>query len=119
MSADKEKQAIRLKKVYQRIYKKKIYTGLNKLEKKYVKMQLRYIDLEKDLNRFWATAPRDSSGAVDWNVLDEVSLDLFHFIFKEYERIQKVISKLEDNGIDGDYIIKVYNQLNNHSQSFC
>jgi len=74
--------------------------------------------IEKELNKFWATAKRLDNKSVDWESMTQNELDYFEYIYKKSESIQRKLSKLEDNGINGHETMKLFMELNNHSISF-
>lgn len=106
---------------YQRAFTKQlktIYKGLTPKQKRYVKAEEERRITDKGLNDFYARAPRSLSGAVDWESLTEQQLDYFEQINKRHEKAIKTMSRLEDNGLDGDNTLKIFMQLNTHSMSF-
>lgn len=93
------------------------YKGLTDAEKKYIKAEELRRQYEKELDRFYRTAPR-INGAVDWDSLDEKTLDCFDHIYKAHEKALAKLSIMEDAGIDGDRAKSIFCQLNTHSASF-
>jgi hypothetical protein len=118
MGACKEKQNLRFKITSQRLNKKVRYDGFSKEEITLIKIQKKLDQVNKDLNTFWADAPRNKNGAVDWDSMTEETLDYFDFITKEQEKLSKKISKFEDKGFDLDKIMNLFMQLNVRSASF-
>ena len=70
------------------------------------------------MNDFWRTVPRSRSGAVDWNRMTDLQLDYFEQINKNHERNIKRISKLEESGIDVEYTLNLFRELNCNSVCF-
>lgn len=106
---------------YQRAFRqqqKTTYKSLTLEQKRYVKAEEERRITGKGLNDFYAHAPRFQNGAVDWQALTEQQLDYFEQINKRHERAIRTMSRLEDNGLDGDKILKVFMQINTHSMSF-
>lgn len=115
--SNKEKQNLRYQKTYQKLNKKR-YKGLTDEQKKYIKAKEAYEKSEKDMNDFWKTAPRCESGAVDWESMTDLQLDYFEEINKNHERNIKRISKLEESGIDVEYTLNLFRELNCNSVCF-
>ena len=105
MSACKEKQNLRYKKVCERINKKVRYDGFSKDEISLIKAIKEYQRIDAELNKFYRTALRDKDNKVDWNNIDEVSLNIFDHIYNLSQKLLKRISKLEDKGIDRDKVM--------------
>lgn len=106
---------------YQRAFRKQqktTYKGLTPEQKRYVKAEEERRQTDKALNDFYAHAPRLFNCAVDWNLLTEQDKDYFEQIYKRHEKAIKTMSRLESNGLDGDYTLNLFLQLNNHSVSF-
>lgn len=106
---------------YQKAFRKQLkttYKGLTPEQKRYMKAQEERQITDKALGDFYTHAPRTSNGAIDWNILTEQQLVYFEQINKRHEKAIKTISRLEDNGLDGDYTLKVFIQINTHSMSF-
>ena len=106
---------IRLEKVAQR-QNKKSYKNLSEEQKKIVKAWERKEQHIKELDRFWRTAPRDENGAVAWDKMGDIEIDCFHYIDKELERQNKLLSKYTDEQIDE--ALNFFKQTNIHSTSF-
>lgn len=117
MSTNKTKQNLRYKKVSERLNKKVRYDGLSKDEVKYIKSKKQYEQIEKDLNNFWATAPKKQNNSIDWESMSESELDYFDYMYKASEKLLKVLSKLEDK-IDVDKTLNIFLQLNCKSASY-
>lgn len=109
---------IRLQKVAQR-QRKTSYKRLTSDQKKYIKAWERMEQFDKDLSRFWSTAPRLENHSVDWSSMDENQLDYFHYLDKEKSKAMRTMSKLEDAGLDTMLAFSVFAQLNLHGTSFC
>ena len=118
MSTDKNKQNLRYQKVSSSINKKVRYDGFSAEEVKYLKAINEKKQADKDLNLFWATAPRIEGRNVDWNSMSETEIDFFDYINKKVEKLSKKISRLEDLGIDAEQVIEMFTQLNCHSASY-
>lgn len=106
---------------YQKAFRKQLkttYKGLTPEQKRYAKSEEERRITDKDLTDFYAHAPRLDSGAVDWQALTEQQLDYFEQLNKRHERAIRAMSRLEDNGLDGDYALNVFMQINTHSMSF-
>lgn len=106
---------------YQRVFRKQqktSYKGLTPEQRRYVKAEEVRRITDKGLNDFYAHVPRFANGAVDWNALNEQQLDYFEEINKRHEKAINTMSRLEDNGLDGDYALNVFMQINTHSMSF-
>lgn len=117
MAANPMKQNIRYAKA-DASWRKKSYNGLTEDEKKMVKLTEKYNQLEKDMDYFWATAPRNARDGVDWEKCTEEQLDYFEYINKCQERTMKSINRLEEKGIIQDETMKLFRQLNTKSLSF-
>lgn len=117
MSANKEKQNLRMKKVCERVHRKINYQGLNQLQVKYIKAVKEYERVNKDLDKFYTTCKRNSNGAVDWNSMNDNELDYFDYIYKKSEKLQKIISRYEEK-INGDETMRIFLELNCKSVSF-
>lgn len=115
--ANKEKQNLRYAKTFQKLNKKR-YKGLTDERKKYIKAKEAYEQSEKAMNDFWRTAPRSESGAVDWKSMTDSQLDCFEEINKTHEKNIKRISKIEENGIDVEYTLNLFRELNCNSVCF-
>lgn len=115
--ANKEKQNLRYAKTCQKLNKKR-YKGLTDEQKKYIKAKEAYEQSEKDMNRFWRTAPRSKTGAVDWGRMADAEIEYFDYISKKREKNQKRLSKLEDSGIDVEYTLNLFRELNCNSICF-
>lgn len=106
---------------YQKAFRSQLkttYKGLTPEQKRYVKAEEERRITDKGLNDFYAHAPRSHNGAVNWQALSEQQLDYFEQTNKRHERAIKTMSKLEDNGLDGEYTLEVFRQLNTRSASF-
>ncbi|QWU14399.1 hypothetical protein SAMN04487895_101708 [Paenibacillus sophorae] len=112
MGANKEKQNLRYKKVSSRVDKKVRYDGFNKEEVKIIKIHKKYEQFEKELNNFWAYAPRNENNSVAWDKLSEAEISMFEHINKQKEKTLKQIVKYEENGFDVDKIMHIFKQLN-------
>lgn len=119
MAANKIKQNLRYQKCAEGIEKKQSFKYLSKLEKEYVKIQLQYKQVEKELDRFWKNAPRiASTGAIDWDLLSASELDYFEMIYKKSCSLLAKMNRLEEKGVDSNYAMDIFNQVNNHSICF-
>jgi hypothetical protein len=118
VSTNKDKQNLRFKKVSERLNKKVRYDSFTPDEVKLIKAKKQYTQIERELNRFWATAPRLENNNVDWNNIDEQTLNYFEYINKQSEKLIKRISKLEDKGLDSDKIMNMFMLLNINSISY-
>lgn len=98
--------------------RKTTYKGLSDSERRYIKAVEAQRQFDKELSRFYRTAPRTVSGAVDWENMDEKTLDYFDHIYKGNEKALAKISKMEAAGIDGDRVKSIFLQLNTHSVCF-
>ena len=98
--------------------RKTTYKGLTEAEKKYIKVEERRRQYAKELDRFYRTAPRTEAGAVDWDALDEKTLDYFDALYKNEEQARAKLSRMEESGIDGDRVKNIFLQINTHSASF-
>lgn len=106
---------------YQRAFRqqqKTTYKGLTPEQKRYVKAEEERRITDKALGDFYAHAPRNNNGAVDWGALTEQQIDYFDEINKRHEKAVRTMSRLESNGLDGDYALNVFMQINTHSMSF-
>lgn len=106
---------------YQKAFRKQqktTYKGLTPTQRRYAKAEEERRITDKGLADFYAHAPRSINGAVDWNALTEQQLDYFDEINKRHERAIKTMSQLEDNGLDGDYVLNIFMQINTRSMSF-
>jgi len=117
MSANPAKQNLRYNKT-DRAWRKKSYKGLTDDQKRMVKLTERHKQLEKDLNYFWQTAPRNINGAVDWGNCTKEQLDYFEYINKDKERTFKSILRMEEKGITQEDSMKIFIQLNTKSVCF-
>lgn len=117
MATDKQKQNLRYQKAYVR-FNKKTYKGLTEDQKKMVKLTEQFNQLDKDLNYFWLTAPRNNNNSVCWDNCSDEQLNYFEHINKLKERTLKSINKLEDLGILQDDTMELFNQINTHSVCF-
>lgn len=115
--ANKEKQNLRYAKTCQKLNKKR-YKGLTAEQKAYIKAKEAFEQSEKALSAFWRTAPRSSTGAVNWDKMTELELDYFDEIHKKHEKNLKTMSKLEDNGLDVDYALNLFREINCNSVCF-
>lgn len=115
--ANKEKQNLRYEKTCQKLNKKR-YNGLTDEQKKYIKAKEACEQSEKAMNDFWKNAPRSKYGAVDWKNMTDSQIDYFEQINKNHERNIKRISKLEESGIDIEYTLNLFRELNCNSVSF-
>lgn len=115
--ANKEKQNLRYAKTCQKLNKKR-YKGLTDEQRRYIKAKEACEQSEKDMNEFWKFAPRSESGSVDWNRMSDSQLDYFEEINKTHKRNIKRISKLEENGIDVEYTLNLFRELNCNSVCF-
>ncbi|KAF6620471.1 hypothetical protein HFE03_07395 [Paenibacillus sp. EKM102P] len=118
MGANKEKQNIRYKAVSRRTEKKVRFDGFTPEEIKNIKLQKNYERFEKEINNFWATAPRCDNGSVAWERLSEDELNLFEYINKQKEKYNKQIVKYEEQGIVIDKIMNMFMKLNVQSVSY-
>lgn len=118
MSADKNKQNLRYQKVCSRINKKVRYDGFTKDEVILIKTQKQYEQVQKELSKFWSTAPRTESNQVNWDAIDINILDYFEYIQKQSEKLLKKISKLEDKGLEIDKIMNMFMMLNCNSVNY-
>lgn len=96
---------------------KKTYKGLTDEQKQYVKAKERFEQSDKDLNRFYRTAKRNINGAVDFENMSELDLNLFTQLNQIKESAMKVMEKISEQ-IDVDYTLNVYMEINTHSMSF-
>lgn len=106
---------------YQKAFKKQLkttYKCLTPEQKRYVKAEEERRITDKALSDFYAHAPRLQNGAVDWQSLTEQQLDYFEEINKRHEKSIRTMSRLEENGLDSDYTLNVFIQINTHSMSF-
>jgi len=117
MSANPVKQNLRYAKA-DRAWRKKSYKGLSDDQKRMVKLTERHEQLEKDLNYFWQTAPRNIHGAVDWNNCTEEQLKYFEYINNKKDKTLKSIIKMEEKGITQEDSMKMFMQLNTKSVCF-
>lgn len=116
---DKNKQNIRVAKVCERQNKKINYTGFSKDEIKYIKTVEQQKQSSKDLDYFYKTARRTETGAIDWDNMNNEELDYFDYIYKNNEKLSKRISKMEDTTVkNSDTILRLFMEINLHSQSF-
>lgn len=115
--SNREKQNLRYVKTYKKLNRKR-YKGLTDEQKKYIKAKEAYEQSEKDMNDFWKIAPRSETGAVDWNKLTKEQLDYFDELSKRHRRNIKKVSKLEDSGIDIEYTLLLFRELNCNSVCF-
>lgn len=115
--ANKEKQNLRYAKTCQKLNKKR-YKGLTDEQKKYIKAREACEQSEKAMNDFWRTAPRTDNGAIGWESMTDSQLDYFEEINKIHERNIKRISKLEESGIDVEYTLNLFRELNCNSVCF-
>lgn len=118
MSTNKNKQNLRYQKVCQSQNKKIRYDGFSKDEITYLKTKDKYEQFERELNMFWKEAPRNENGAVDWDNMNDETLDYFEYINKQHEKLLNKMSKLEDKGIKVDSLLDMFNQLNCNSVSY-
>lgn len=99
---------------------KPVYKHLTSKQKAIVKLKKRLERLDKDLHGykgFYATCPRDSKGAVDWDNMTSEDLDYFERINKEYDKISAAYNKIDLN--DSLDALKMFNATQfNYSQSF-
>lgn len=114
---DKSKQNLRYQKA-DTTWRKTSYRGLTSDQKKMVKLVEKHRLLEKDLNYFWANAPRQENDAVNWDAMSSTQLDYFDFLNKESEKVSSSIDRLEDKGIDQDATMEYFMQLNIKSVCF-
>lgn len=117
MATNRDKQNLRVKKVCERINKKVRYDGLNQDQIKYIKTVKEYEQIDRELNNFYATCKRKSTGQVDWDIMSESELDYFDYIYKKSEKLLKRKSKLEEK-INSDEAMRLFVQLNVNSVSF-
>ena len=117
MTANKEKQNLRVKKVCERIHKKINYGGFNELEIKYIKTVKDYEQTSRELDNFYAICKRKPTNQVDWDNMSEEDLDYFDYIYKKSEKLLKRKSKLEEK-VNGDKVMEIFVQLNINSVSF-
>ncbi|MBU7316115.1 hypothetical protein [Paenibacillus oleatilyticus] len=112
MAANKEKQNLRYKKTAQRIDKKVRYDGFTPEEIKIIKTQKKFEQYEKEMNTFWAYAPRNENKGVAWERLSEDEMNLFEYINKQKEKALKQIVKYENKGFSIDKIMERFMKLN-------
>lgn len=117
MSANPAKQNLRYQKA-DKAWRKKSYKGLSEDQKRMIKLTEKYEQLDKDLNYFWQTAPRNINGAVDWDNCTTEQLEYFEYINKDLEKTLKAITKMEDKGIMQEDCMRVFMQLNTKSVCF-
>lgn len=117
MSTNPAKQNLRYAKA-DKAWRKKSYKGLSNEEKRMVKLTELHEQLEKDLNYFWNTAPRNNSGAVDWENCTEEQLKYFEYVNKKKEKTFKSILRMEEKGFNQVEIMKLFTQLNVKSACF-
>lgn len=106
---------------YQKAFRKQQktkYKGLTPEQKQYIKAEEERRITDKGLNDFYAHAPRNNNGAVNWNALTEQQLDYFEQLNRQHNKAVRTMSRLEDGGLDGDYTLKIFMQINTHSMSF-
>ncbi len=105
---------------YQKAFRKQLkksYKGLDKNQKKYIKLKEKYEQYDKALSDFYAHCKRLKNGAVDWGQLSDTEQDLFEYWNREKDSALRAMSRLETI-IDVDYTLRVYLQINTHSMSF-
>ena len=112
MGANKEKQNFRYRQIASRIDKKVRYDGFTEEEIKIIKTHEKYEYFEKELNNFWANAPRKDNGAVDWNHMSENELSMFEHINSNKEKCLKKIIKYEEKGFEVEKILDMFVKLN-------
>jgi hypothetical protein len=99
---------------------KKNYKHLNLIQKKIIKTIEKKELAEKELygsRGFYANAPRNENGAVNWDTLTLEENNLFNLLQNNLEKSSKYLSKFKDEQIEDAKKIFKLTQFN-YSQSF-
>ena len=97
--------------------RKKNYKGLTDKQRRYIKALEKHRQCEKELSHFYRTAKRNQYGAVDFQNISDVELDLFEHLNRENEKALKSMERLEEQ-IDAEHTVEIFKQQNIHSACF-
>ena len=76
---------------------------MNPKETKDLKNIEKYDDLDRQLNGYngyYKNLPKKSNGVIDWENLDDDTLDSFDYVYKGFEKVSKIVNNFSDNYID-------------------
>ena len=99
---------------------KKNYKHLNLIQKKIIKAIEKKELAEKELystRGFYANAPRNENGGVNWDALTQEQNNLFNLLQNNLEKSSKYLSKFSEEQIEKAQNIFKQTQFN-YSQSF-